>query len=143
MTKALGGQVTRNPVKEIGWGKVNVADNDVAREWFGDTLTFDAFHWHGETFSLPQGATHLLSSEHCTNQAFALGKNLAMQCHVEMTPSLVQLWCDLGQGEISASASSPAVQSAGEIQAQMVSKLSKLHSATRQLYQHWVKGLVN
>ena len=143
MSKALGGVVTRNPVKEIGWGKVTVADNDVARTWFGDIRTFDAFHWHGETFSLPQGATLILSGEHCANQAFALEKNLAMQCHVEMIPSLVQLWCDIWYGEISASASSPAVQPARVIQAEMVSKLLQLRTAARQLYEHWIKGLAD
>src|SRR3989338_7299219 len=85
ISKALGGTVSRNPVKEIGWGEVTVADNDTARSWFGDIQNFQAFHLHGETFSLPQGVVHLLSSKHCANQAYSLGKHLALQCHVEMT----------------------------------------------------------
>ena len=141
MAKALGGVVTRNPVKEIGWGKVTVLDNDVARDWFGKTRAFEAFHWHGETFSVPEGATHLLSSEHCLNQAFALGKNLALQCHVEMTASLIQLWCDLGYREISANAGSPAVQPVKVIQAQMVSRLPELHVIASGLYTRWIEGL--
>src|SRR5208282_2112020 len=56
ISKALGGVVLRNQVKEIGWGEVRVSDNDIARSWFGDIQKFQAFHWHGETFSLPQGA---------------------------------------------------------------------------------------
>ena len=44
ISKALGGVVSRNPVKEIGWGEVTVADNDIARDWFGDMKTFQAFH---------------------------------------------------------------------------------------------------
>lgn len=36
ISKALGGVVGKNPVKEIGWGEVSVADNPVAREWFGE-----------------------------------------------------------------------------------------------------------
>ena len=143
MSKALGGVVTRNPVKEIGWGKVTVLDNDVARIWFGDTLEFEAFHWHGEAFSLPPGATHILSGQHCANQAFALGKHLAVQCHMEMTPSLVQLWCDIGYDEITASGSSPAVQSARIIQAQMVNKLPQLYAVAGMLYPQWIKGLAN
>ena len=79
MAKALSGVVTRNPIKEIGWGEATVSDNAQAHAWFGDILSFKAFHWHGETFSLPQGAVHLLSSAHCTNQAFVLGKHLALQ----------------------------------------------------------------
>src|SRR5690242_21957933 len=36
MSKALGGIVKANPVKEIGWGEVRIADNEVARDWVGD-----------------------------------------------------------------------------------------------------------
>ncbi len=141
ISKALGGVVTRNAAKEIGWGKTTVSDNAAARAWFGEIRVFDSFHWHGETFSLPQGATHILSSTHCANQAFALGKHLALQCHVEMTAAMIREWCEVGAGEIAASTSSPAVQSAQVMQAQMGEKLPQLHSAARQLYQNWVKGL--
>ncbi len=142
ISKALGGVVTRNPVKEIGWGEATVSGNDAARAWFGGTQSFAAFHWHGETFSLPQGATHLLSSAYCANQAYAIGKHLALQCHVEMTEQMIRDWCDVGVGEIAASADSPAVQSAATMQAQMAGKLPQLHTVARQLYQRWVAGLV-
>jgi len=142
MARALGGVVTRNPVKEIGWGGVTVSGNDEARTWFGDTLAFDAFHWHGETFSLPQGATLLLSSPYCTNQAFALGKHLGLQCHVEMTEQMIRDWCAVVADEITASAASPAVQPGHPIQLQMADKLPQLHAVARQLYQHWVAGLL-
>ena len=65
MSKALGGTVRANPVSEIGWGEVRVADNGVAREWFGELQAFETFHWHGETFSIPPGATRVLGSAHC------------------------------------------------------------------------------
>ncbi|MBI4938747.1 MAG: type 1 glutamine amidotransferase [Nitrosomonadales bacterium] len=143
MAKALGGAVTRNPVKEIGWGDVRVSGNETARAWFGEIRSFEAFHWHGETFSLPQSAVHLLSSAHCANQAFALGKHLALQCHVEMTEAMIRAWCDVGADEIAASASSPAVQTAQAMQAQMAGKLPQLQSVARQLYQRWVAGLAD
>ena len=142
ISKALGGVVTRNSVKEIGWGKVTVTDNDAAHGWFGDIRSFEAFHWHGETFSLPQGAIHLLSSKHCTNQAYALGKHLALQCHVEMTEQMVLDWCEVGVNEIAASATSPAVQSASAMQGVMAKNLPQLQAVARQLYQRWVAGLV-
>ena len=141
MAKALGGVVTRNPVKEIGWGRVTVSDNAQARAWFGELSTFYSFHWHGETFSLPQGASHILSSAHCVNQAFVLGKHLAMQCHVEMTDAMIKKWCEIGGDEIAASASSPAVQSTQAMQAQMENKLPQLRKVAHQLYQHWVEGV--
>lgn len=143
MAKALGGVVTQNPVKEIGWGKVNVSDNDTALLWFGDVKTFDAFHWHGETFSLPRGAVHLLSSAHGQNQAYAIGKHLALQCHVEMTEHMIREWCEVGEEELAASADSPAVQSAAVMQAQMLEKLPELHQVATQLYRHWLHGLAH
>jgi GMP synthase-like glutamine amidotransferase len=92
ISKALGAQVRANAYKEIGWGRVQVLDHPLSRVWFGDLQQFDSFHWHGETFALPEGATHLLSSPHCHHQAYSLGKHLAFQCHVEMTAEMVQLW---------------------------------------------------
>lgn len=140
ISQALGAVVSRNPAKEIGWGEVKVSDNDIARNWFGDVRSFDAFHWHGETFTLPQGATHLLSSAYCVNQAYSIGKHLALQCHVEMTAEMIAVWCRAGADEIAAS-SSPAVQSASEMQQQMNGKLPRLNSVADQLYGRWVKGL--
>ena len=143
MSKALGGAVTRNPVKEIGWGSVTVADNDAARAWFGEVKSFDAFHWHGETFSLPPGATHVLSSTHCTNQAWAMGKHLALQCHVEMTEEMIRTWCEVGADEVEAAKSSPAVQSPDTIQTQMADKLPQMRAVARQLYRRWTAGLAS
>ena len=141
ISKALGGIVSKNPVKELGWGKVEVSDNDIARAWFGDVRKFDSFHWHGETFSLPEGAVHLLSSEYCTNQAYAIGKHLALQCHVEMTEPMIREWCEVGANEIAENSSSPGVQSAAEMQLQMHDKLPGLHSVAAQLYHRWLHGL--
>jgi GMP synthase-like glutamine amidotransferase len=141
ISKALGCVVGKNPVKELGWGKVDVSDNDTAREWFGDIRSFDSFHWHGETFSLPPDAVHILSSTHCVNQAYAFGKHLALQCHVEMSGQMIHDWCNIGANEIAANASSPAVQTAAEMQLQMRDKLPELHRIAAQLYRHWLHGL--
>lgn len=141
MSKALGGTVSRNPIKEIGWGEVTVADNDTAHAWFGEVRHFNAFHWHGETFTPPQGAVHLLSSAYCANQAWAIGKHLALQCHVEMTTEMIVSWCEVGAGEILASKDSLAVQPAGEIQQRMMDELPRLQEVAAQIYARWVAGL--
>ena len=141
ISKALGGTVSRNPVKEIGWGEVTVADNEAARNWFGAVQNFQAFHWHGETFSLPQGATLLLSSAYCTNQAWAIGKHLALQCHVEMTAAMIVSWCEIGADEIATASASPAVQSAAEMRRQMAEELPRLREVAARLYTHWIAGL--
>ena len=141
ISKSLGGKVGPNKVKEIGWGTVKICDNPVASEWFGDIpKTFYSFHWHGETFTIPEGATRILSSDYCDNQAFVLGKHLAMQCHVEMTDKMIKLWCDVGENEIAANLG-PSVQSADEIQKQTPEHLNVLGTVARRLYDHWVQGL--
>ncbi len=141
ISKALGAVVARNPVKEIGWGEVRVSDNDAARAWFGEVQNFNAFHWHGETFSLPQQATHLLSSAHCANQAYAIGKHLALQCHVEMTEKMIMRWCDVGADEVAASSASPAVQATHTMQQQAAEKLAPMQNVATQLYSRWIQGL--
>jgi len=141
ISRALGGAVTRNPVKEIGWGAVTVADHAAAREGFGALRGFDAFHWHGETFSLPPGAVLLLSSAHCANQAYAIGKHLALQCHVEMTAAMVGEWCEIGADEITANLASPAVQQAADIRRQAATELPQLQQVAERLYTRWIAGL--
>lgn len=141
MSRAFGGAVRANPVREIGWGEVRVADNAVAREWLGSLQSFRTFHWHGETFTIPPGATRILEGEHCANQAFALGKHLGMQCHVEMTPQMVRDWLQGGAEELREHASSPAVQSAGEIERDLAERTSALHEVASRLYDRWIEGL--
>ena len=142
MAKAMGGVVGPNPVKEIGWGKVVVAENTEARAWLGEVSEFTAFHWHGETFSLPPGATAILSSAYCPNQAFVTGGNLALQCHVEMTAEMVKEWCAIGADEIAAAASSPGVQPVEVMAQDLPRRISDLNRVAGQLYRHWVEGLV-
>jgi GMP synthase-like glutamine amidotransferase len=141
MSRALGGTVRKNAVKEIGWGEVSPVSNAEARAWFGEVKTATVFHWHGETFSLPNGATHLLSSKHCTNQAYALGKHLALQCHVEMTEAMIRKWCEIGGEEIAANLHSEGVQSAIGIQNQIAQNLPALHTLAEQLYTRWLQGV--
>jgi GMP synthase-like glutamine amidotransferase len=141
LSKALGGVVKANPVKEIGWGEVRVADNEVAREWAGSVQSFESFHWHGETFSIPPGGTRVLESAHCANQAFALGKHFAMQCHVEMTGELIESWLQSGAEEIAGSRASPAVQTPEEIKRGMQSRLEALNAVANRIYDRWIEGL--
>jgi len=141
ISKALGGVVTRNRVPEIGWGEVQVEDNGVARQWFGAAAAFESFHWHGETFTIPPGATRVLSSAHCANQGFALGKHLGMQCHVEMTEEMVRTWCREGAQEIEDGRASPGVQHADEIQRDLDARLGHLHQVAVRAYDRWLEGL--
>jgi GMP synthase-like glutamine amidotransferase len=142
MSKALGGEVTRTRVKEIGWGQVEVADNSVARGWFAPVTAFEPFHWHGETFSIPPGATRVLGNAHCANQAFATGRHLGLQCHVEMTEDLVRKWCQGGGAdEIRESAASPGVQPPAKIEKNLETRIAALHKVADRIYDRWTEGL--
>lgn len=141
MSKAFGGTVRPNPVKEIGWGEVRIADNAVAREWLGDAREFLSFHWHGETFTIPPGATRLMESAHCANQGFAIGIHLGMQCHVEMTQELIKTWVASGAQEMKQSAKSPGVQRAADIERDMESRLEALQAVANRIYDRWTANL--
>ena len=61
LAHVLGAAVTDNPEREIGWFPVRWLDSggSVASE---ET----AFHWHGETFGIPEGALRIAESEGCS-----------------------------------------------------------------------------
>lgn len=141
MSRAFGGTVRANACKEIGWGEVRVCDNGVSREWFGELPAFETFQWHGETFSIPPGATRVLENPHCMNQAFALGKHFGMQCHVEMSSEMVRSWVASGVEEMQAAASSPAVQSGVEIGRGLDRRIEALHQVADRVYDKWIEGL--
>jgi GMP synthase-like glutamine amidotransferase len=145
MAKAFGGAVTRNPVREIGWGRIDVLDSAEARRWFGDSLrSFDSFHWHGEAFSIPPGAVRIASSPHCENQIFVRGKHLAMQCHVEMTPDLIRAWCLEWGNEVRALAARvPSVQTPAEMVDAVEDKVCALNAVADRLYERWIEGLAH
>jgi len=85
MAAAMGAKVSKNPHKEIGWFSVNKTggENTAFTEDF--PKTFDAFHWHDDTFDIPQRAEHLVSSAVTSNQGFCIGKSaLALQFHLEL-----------------------------------------------------------
>jgi GMP synthase-like glutamine amidotransferase len=143
MSRAMGGTVSKNPVKEIGWNPVRVEDSPTAREWFGQDLAkFTTFQWHGDTFTIPPGGERILTGPHCPNQAYVVdGKHLGLQCHVEMTPEMIASWIGSGRGEVEENLSSPAVQPVDRIQAEMPEKLPKLSAAAERLYERWIEKL--
>lgn len=90
IASALGSRVYPNPVKEIGWFPIEGLLSHEGRT-FSFPPTHEVFHWHGETFDLPEGAYLLARSEGCENQAFQLGHSvIGLQFHLEMTPESVR-----------------------------------------------------
>lgn len=143
LARALGGEVRRNPVKEIGWHPVQVVDSPVAREWFGQDLrAFDTFQWHGDTFSIPSGGERILTGPHCPNQAYVVdNRHLGMQCHVEMTTDMIESWLASGKAEVGESLASPAVQPVEAIRAGVPGRLPALSRVAERLYARWARDL--
>lgn len=88
----LGGSVTRNPQKEIGWFPVTLTDAGLQSPLLpGFSRRFTAFHWHGDTFSIPPGATRLAETSVCRNQAFQYGEHvLGLQFHLDCSAASIQ-----------------------------------------------------
>lgn len=87
IASAMGASVRPNPEKEIGWLPVAGEATGNPEEIFSFPLELPVFHWHGETFDLPEGALRLARSDACENQAFQLGRRvIGMQFHLETTP---------------------------------------------------------
>ena len=141
ISKTLGGTISSNPVKELGWLPVQKQNNAAANYWLsGLPDSFTAFHWHGETFSIPEAATNILTSQHCPNQAFVIGNTLAMQCHVEMKPEMVIKWATIHAADIATVADS--IQSYEQQVESLDEKIAELQSHADQLYTRWLQPLV-
>jgi len=95
LANALGARVYRNPTTEIGWFDIHLTEHAQQDALFaGLDETETVFHWHGETFDLPAGATWLAYSEACRHQAFRLNRNTyGLQFHLEVTPEMITDWC--------------------------------------------------
>ena len=141
ISKALGGKVTQNRVKEIGWNPVRVGTSATAREWLGDDLkTWTTFQWHSETFTIPPNGVRILASDACDNQAYVIGKSLGMQCHVEMTPQMIEAWCrDWAKENVDPDL--PSIQTPEEILAAMDENLQTLNRVADRLYAKWLGGI--
>jgi GMP synthase-like glutamine amidotransferase len=142
ISRALGGTISANPVKEIGWYPVRNAGTPAAADWLRDlpgepTL----FHWHGETFSIPEGAALLLENDHCAQQAFAMGNTLALQCHVEMTAPMVSEWAALYKDELQPVTAT--VQSEEQMTAGLPARIRAAQQVADRLYQRWLAAVIN
>ncbi len=101
LVKAMGGQVLRHPVQEIGW-------RDAADSFYEVTLTpegkkdellsrlpaaFPIFQLHGETVTLAAGSVLLAEGRHCCHQIVRCGdRAYGIQGHLELTPAMLTEW---------------------------------------------------
>ena len=80
--------------KEVGWDNLTLTEAGIkspVRYLCGSQTNM--FHWHGDTFDLPETAERLASTDLYENQIFSIGKNiLGVQCHPEVQETQLQEW---------------------------------------------------
>ncbi|MBI5859856.1 MAG: gamma-glutamyl-gamma-aminobutyrate hydrolase family protein [Nitrosarchaeum sp.] len=93
IAKTFGGKVYPGPKKEIGFYHDLIIDNN-SKLFSGFSNPFTVFHWHGDTFDLPQKAIRLAHSKNYSNQAFQIGSAVGLQFHLEVNVEMINLWLD-------------------------------------------------
>jgi GMP synthase-like glutamine amidotransferase len=102
VSSALGAKVYHNKEKEIGWFDVELTNAAQTGRLFNEMGSrIRVFHWHGDTFDLPEDAIHLAYSKACTNQAYLYkDRVLALQFHLEPTWNLLLGMIESGRNEL-------------------------------------------
>ena len=102
---AMGAEVKANDHREIGW--FDLAPSHELKDTVLDGVFPEktlAFHWHGDTFDLPDNAKRIASSEACKNQGFILGDRvIGLQFHLETTPESASLLIENGRDDLDGS----------------------------------------
>ena len=135
LATALGGTVTPGERKEIGWLPVTF-DNDACQGtiWQNIPNAFTAFHWHGDIFTLPDGARALASSQLTACQAFVYHDNAyGMLFHPEVTTDIIAGMVNAFPEELQETA-----QSESHIVAGSAEYLSRLQTHATTIFQNWV-----
>ena len=91
---AMGADVIKAPIRELGFEPIRTlptaADDPVLGHYAdGDPV----FHWHEDTFDLPEGATLLATGDRVPNQAYRVGDSAwATQFHAEVDAAEARMW---------------------------------------------------
>ena len=92
LSAALGGTVSRAPVPEFGWLRIETDEPDGldAGPWF---------QWHYDRFTVPAGATEIARNANGP-QAFRTERGLGLQFHPELDSALLDEWIGFGEEEL-------------------------------------------
>lgn len=122
-------------MSSIGWQPLKILEKG-KKNWVKHLSPehTSMFHWHGDTFDLPDGAELLASTENCKNQIFSYGKNgLAFQCHPEITALDLEKWWIGHAAELSYNG-----LSVNSLREQSIKLAPKLQTQSLQCLQGWL-----
>lgn len=125
LARLLGADVKRNPVMEIGNYEVSLTESGKRSKYFlGFHEKFPVFHWHGDTFDIPDNAHQLVTGIDCINQSFCLGNAIGVQFHLEVSPDEAAKWADMYSDELKV---------IGKTKAQIVEDCAKIANELKSL----------
>jgi len=102
IAKAFGARVYQGIKKEIGIYHDIEFDNQSKSSLFsGIKSPATVFHWHGDTYDLPQNALRLAHSKDYQNQALQIGSAVGVQFHLEVDEETIRLWLEKSKDELS------------------------------------------
>ncbi len=143
---AFGADVARNPQMEIGWQPIEFDRVRLATEWLGGKPPeAGVFQWHGDTFSLPDGAIRVATNPFCANQAFVMDdRHIGMQFHLEMTPALIRSFLEANGDTLDreVAAGNPAVNTRNQLLADLEARTAGMLDMLRVVYGRWAQGLL-
>lgn len=92
LASVLGARIIQNPEKEIGWYPVHLTPEGQDHPLIQDLpASFVAFHWHGDTFEIPEHGRRIGKSDACQNQGFVMNNHIiGLQFHLESTKESVE-----------------------------------------------------
>lgn len=97
LAAVTGGRVVSGRWEERGTLPVALTcEGQKDRLFRGIPGEFESFHWHHDSFDLPDGGVLLASSADCPHHAFRVGECAwGLQFHPEVTEEIIRDWCAL------------------------------------------------
>jgi GMP synthase (glutamine-hydrolysing) len=139
LAKALGGSVSRNPTREIGWYDVeltNSGSDDPVLSEFAQIQR--VFQWHEDGIQLPPGATQLATSNASAVQAFRHGEHVyGFQFHLEVDQSLIERWLTVPANQKTLEDEAHRVDP-DSIRQQSIDSVSALEALSKETFSRWI-----
>jgi GMP synthase (glutamine-hydrolysing) len=139
LATALGGAVSRNPVREIGWYDVELTKEGVLDPVLSSfAQKQQVFQWHEDGIALPSGAVHLASSEASDVQAFRYGDHAyGFQFHLEASRPLIERWLTVPVHQATLDEERDSI-SAAAIRRQTAESIESLQELSRRTFMRWI-----
>lgn len=136
IAKALGARIYPGPCMEIGWYNIDCHASHAMTANLPANMP--VFHWHGETFDLPDKAELLFSNERYAHQGFSIGPHMGLQFHVEMEADQVREWIQRNPADLDRRCET--AHDAEAILQNLDTRIAALQQFARSLFDNWLHG---